>query len=255
LLLPLVGGYAFATIWDGSLYHASRESGHRLYFRAVFYAVIVFFCAGLIHIILFTASPHYQELLSFVAKIAHGDARLELWDKTAWYSVLVMSFAIGPVLALTLNFSRLPFLLNWKVPFTGYQPFLRWQAWLLKNAIKNNDFERLVYRSFRQSLPLLITLNSGKIYIGWAVRAPNPAAVRRFLRILPLISGYRNDEHRLKITTDYYSVLETVSEGEELGHLEIGDFEAVIPVDQIISAHLFDLQAYQKFLDQGANQK
>jgi len=36
LVLPLVGGYAFSTIWHPSLYHAARESGHRLYLRADF---------------------------------------------------------------------------------------------------------------------------------------------------------------------------------------------------------------------------
>lgn len=250
LLLPLIGGYALATIWDGSLYNASRESGHRLYFRALFYAVIVFICAGLIHIISFATSPKYHELLSFIATVTHGPETLEIWDKTARYSVFTMSFTLGPILGHTLNFSRLPFLLNRKVPWTEFQPFLWWQAYLLKNAIQNNDFERIVYRSFRKQLPLLITLQSGKIYIGWAVRAPNPVSVRKFLRILPLISGYRNSEHRLEITTDYYTVLETVSEGKQLDHLEIGDFEVVIPIDQIISAHLFDLLAHKTFLDQ-----
>ena len=58
-VLPLVGGYAFATIWTASLYRASRESGHRLYFRAVFYAVFLVVCAALLHVI-FLDIPIYQ---------------------------------------------------------------------------------------------------------------------------------------------------------------------------------------------------
>lgn len=66
LILPLVGGYVFSTVWAGSLNHSSRESGHRLYFRAVFYAAFLVTCAALLHLYLFAKSPFYQSALSFV---------------------------------------------------------------------------------------------------------------------------------------------------------------------------------------------
>ena len=80
--------------------------------------------------------------------------------------------------------------------------------------------------------------------------APNPVNERRAIRILPLVSGYRDqDTHEFYITTDYLGVLGVVDDDENpyLDHLELEDFEVVIPTDQICSCHLFDLEAFEHF--------
>jgi hypothetical protein len=50
---------------------------------------------------------------------------------------------------------------------------------------------------------------------------------------------------------DYLEVFEKLVDGEhdDLFHLELDDFEVVIPTDQISSSHLFDLNAYEHFIE------
>lgn len=132
------------------------------------------------------------------------------------------------------------------------RPFERWERYLLNHAIANNDFEKLIADSFYKRIPVLFTLSSRKIYIGWAVGAPNPSAERKSVRILPALSGYRDSEnHQLQITTNYYDILSKV-EGEDsdspLNHVSKKELEVVIPVDQIVASHLFDISIYLEFV-------
>ena len=245
--MPLVGGYVFAVIWNGSLYHASRESGHRLYFRAIFYGAFLLGCALLIHALLLHYSDWYPLLHDYSNSILTAKGATTWWHTASWPLVAILSFLLGPILGQTLNLPTAASLLNLQIPGTNKQPFMWWARKLLDHAIQNNDFEKLVLRSFDTNLPILLTLKTGQVYAGWAVRAPNPVQERKFLRILPLLSGYRdNHDRQVHFTTHYYDALHNSNEdSSDLSHLELQDFEAVIPLDQIINAHLFDLVAYE----------
>jgi len=251
LVLSLVGGYAFSTIWLVSLYHASRETGHRLYFRAAFYAFFLIAVSILIHIILFIDYEWYQALLRLLSELLNGDEKRKLiWSDAAVVSILFMSLGWGVIFGHILNIPKWPIFANFEIPYTHYRPFIAWQKFILKLAIKNNDFERLLYRGFTKNLPIMFTLNTGKLYVGWMVRAPNPVETRKAVRILPMLSGYRNkDTQKVKFTTDYYFILKKIENSEHLDHLVIGDFEIVLPSDQICASHLFDIEAYLHFTD------
>lgn len=244
LVLPLVGGYALSTIWEGSIYYAARESGHRLYFRAVFYGVFLIGCAALIHVYLFSNAPSYRAFVGILTDFFAngGSSTLEFRGQGSYTAILIQSFVLGPAFAYLLNLPKLLARLQ-------FSPCVWWQHFLLQQAIKNNDFELLILKSLDTSTPMLVSLNNGKIYVGWAVRAPNPIERRRAIRVLPLMSGYRDTDHRTIFTTDYLTLLDSIDTGEdqELNHLDRQDFEIVLPVDQIVSARLFDLTAYRKF--------
>ena len=67
VVLPLVGGYIFASRWIVTKYVVDREDGHRLYFRAAFYGVFLFAVALLIRLILqswFDSYPQIESVLS-----------------------------------------------------------------------------------------------------------------------------------------------------------------------------------------------
>jgi hypothetical protein len=259
-LLPLAGGYAFSTIWTASLYHASRESGHRLYLRAVFYAAILFIICSLLHIYFFSAFQTYRiEILGFIARTFHLNPELELFNQSSRYLITFSSVILGPIIGHILNIPKLSFLLN---PQTDslFSKIVRslqhWELFKLKHAIQNNDFEKLLIRAFLENMPILLTLDNNKVYVGWVVAAPNPIHTRRAVRILPLLSGYRDSEtHQVKFVTDYFEIFELISNGktEGLNHLSAADFEVVLPVDSIISSHLFDLLVYEHFQSQEKN--
>lgn len=256
LALPLVGGYIFSTVWAGSLFHASRESGHRLYFRAVFYAVFLLICAVLIHVYLFAESQRYPAVLSHARDVFWPGSPIPLWGDVSQAATLVLAFVLGPLLGHLLNFPRRRPFVWLRIPWTEFRPFEWWERHILNHSITNNDFEKLIADSFYKYIPVLFTLTSGKVYIGWAVGAPNPSAARKSVRILPALSGYRDsEEQRLQITTNYYDVLSKV-EGEgpdsPLNHVSKKELEVVIPVDQIVASHLFDISIYLEFVRNAA---
>lgn len=249
-LLPLVGGYAFSAIWSYTRYHTSRESGHKLYFRAAFYGLFLVICAFLIHVILFSKYINYRDLLSFFNE--QPSPNISIWGQEAKIAILIISAMLGPTLALLLNFPRIPYLQNFQIPIFDIKPFFQWEQFLLKLAIENNDFEKLILRSTEKSQPLLFTLSSGKVYVGWAVRAPNPVEKRSAVRILPMLSGYKDpNNHKIHFTTDY-EVIHKISNKElpQLEHVELEDIEIVLSSDEIVSSHLFDLELWQYFIDQ-----
>ena len=248
LVLPVVGGYAFSSIWIGSLYHSSRESGHRLYFRSIFYAAFLVICSACFHLIIFD-NHYYQAFLLLNRDILNIKGPVRLWSEEAGPAILIISFTCGPIMAHILN-------LDWmrKLPYLQ-KVSLYWREIILKYALKNNDFELLLFAAFKNERPVMFSLSSGKVYIGRLVRAPNPVEHRKAIRITPLLSGYRNSEnHTFSIVTDYYEIISQMEKSPEkrlphLKELSQQDFEIVFPSDSVSSAHLFDLDTYASFND------
>jgi hypothetical protein len=247
VVFALVGGYAFATIWTPSVYHAAREFGHRLYLRVVFYTVFLLLVSLCLHIILFVNCGIYLEFIKFIDTFIESNIGHQfIFSKSSKISILIFSFILGPLLGHLLNFPKWSFLINLHLPIIKTRPFFLCEQVLLENAIKNNDFEKLIARSVYDSFPILFTLVSGKVYVGWAVSAPNPVQERKFIRILPIISGYRDkDTQTVKFTTDYYPILSSIDNGNNQG-LSTEDFEVVIPSSQLSSCHLFDMTVYNE---------
>lgn len=270
-ILPIIGGYAFSISWYPSLYVSSRESGHRLYFRSIFYSVFLVICAVFLHMYLFSVYENYRDWLGFINTAHNFTVSKDIWSNASKGSIFLMSFVLGIFGGHILNlFSTL---LSYevkdliaKIPrkykifsylfyFFGFfyllfEIFSSWYAKLiLRNAIKNNDFEKLLFHALERDMPILFTLDSGKVYVGWMIRGPNPVEVRRAVRILPLLSGYRDkDTHEVNFTTSYENIFNViVDDSEDLNHLNIGDFEVVIPSDCLSACHLFDVHAYSHF--------
>lgn len=75
---------------------------------------------------------------------------------------------------------------------------------------------------------------------------PDPRSTAEELRLLPAVSGYRDEETlRLEFTTEYYPAYELINTDPALG-LEAADFEIVVPLDKLASVNLFLLD-----IDQG----
>jgi len=247
-ILTVVSGYAFSTTWTPSLYHSARESGHRLYLRSVFYAVFLLTVSLALHILLFTQCQPYLGLLEFIRTFYPIQNLTEnsIFSEDSKASIVIISFLLGPILGHILNFPRWSFLIDIKIPFSNIKPLFCYEKWLLRHAIKNNDFEKLIAHSVYTNLPILFTLDSGKVYVGWPVSAPNPTRERRSIRILPILSGYRQkDQHTVTFTTNYYSVL-----NNESNTASLDDFEIVIPTEHLTVCHAFDLELYNLHFQQ-----
>lgn len=276
LLLPLVGGYAFSVTWAESNYLAARETGHRLYFRSAFYAIFLLICSCFIHILLFLNIDWYQQHSPALSQSLNVIDFKSLLSNISLTSVMPISLVLGITLGHLLNFPLLfasPQYTNlqYKIYLNRLKSisvigwfiqalilvlrvldyFGTWYAVkLMKRVTRNNDFEELLVRAMSKTLPVMFTLESGKCFVGWIIAGINPVELRKEVRLLPMLSGYRDQAtHKENFTVNYHNVLTTVENADvnDLNHLEPSDFEIVIPYDRITSSHLFDPEAYIHF--------
>jgi len=117
-----------------------------------------------------------------------------------------------------------------------------------KRAIrrKGNELERVISGAFHESKVVSVTMISGKVYIGWVKELPTPS-ISKYIRVVPLISGYRNDKLEIEFTTHYMPVYaEVIMERQIPNLLDIGT-DVVIDIACISNMSFFDLQLYEKF--------
>lgn len=221
LLLPLIGGYVFITYWNPTRFNAKRYSGERLLIHAAL--------AGL----LFLAISYV-----FMQSVA-------AWrpDVYAWWHARVPFPHTGTSLLALLMAAFLWWPLNLS--------FCRRPKYVRRAIEEWNDYLEILLRDVAEdTTQFAVTLRNGKVYIGFALRPFDPAYERRYIVILPTISGYRHTEtHVLTFTTDYTAVYQQlIADNAKHAVDGFGDFEIIIPVAEIVSASRFDWDAYRKFV-------
>ena len=92
---------------------------------------------------------------------------------------------------------------------------------------------------------LMLTLRNGKVYVG-RVTSVAPKEERDLL-LLPSKSGFRDDQQRLILTTDYDETYLSIMEAEE-NYLDIiAEFGVVIPIPEILTANLYNADVHDKY--------
>jgi len=100
----------------------------------------------------------------------------------------------------------------------------------------------------RDTRPVLLTIKSGKVYVGSVTANFNPAYEVQSIEIMPILSGYRDPKDQtVTFTTDYFSLLTQIHDQDpnvtDQDRLDLG---TVIPVDEIRSVGIFSLPAYKR---------
>ncbi|HYZ85369.1 MAG TPA: hypothetical protein VE621_13245 [Bryobacteraceae bacterium] len=81
--------------------------------------------------------------------------------------------------------------------------------------------------------PLLVTLATRKVYVGYISEALYRKSKDPFFSLALLLSGYRDE-----------GTLEFRESINYIEHGDLGDFEITIPMSQVVSAHLFNIDRY-----------
>jgi hypothetical protein len=235
-LLSLLGGYFFAYLWKRTAYTIRRAEGHHLYFRAAFFGVLLFAIAlGLRQALLAFASGYKaldNSLVEYVKPVLKEEIGLgaaELRSRAEWVITSVYSLFLGSLSAWLLNL------------FTP-----RW--WALERSV--GALDRLLLAAQRAEMPVSLTLNTGKVYIGPVVSITDPDGIPA-VTILPVFSGHRDIEGRMVLTTDYDRVYADLERG---GASQLGlqgewksNFHLVIRADTIVTAGMFSPSVYARF--------
>ncbi|EGO7252983.1 hypothetical protein IU821_004699 [Salmonella enterica] len=118
----------------------------------------------------------------------------------------------------------------------------------IADAARNNPFEMMAIESAAMLTPLMVTMKSQKIYVGWAASPSLEYGRIEYLSVIPLLSGFRNKNTlEVKFTTNYrrhyreYGVVDNVS------RMRLDDFRVIIPASEIHNMSFFDFDAYLKF--------
>jgi hypothetical protein len=225
-LLSLLGGYYFSYLWRLTGYAIRRSEGHHLYFHAALFGIIFFIVAFILRMFLISISPSYEAidcaLVDYVRPILKEEpgvlefeqVRRAQWVLTAFYS-LVLGIACAGL-------------------FNIFTP----ERWALYRSV--SALEKLLMQAQRDDRPVSLTLNTGKVYIGMVLATPDPGLSPRVVTLLPMLSGHRDDQERLVLTTDY----ETIYKRRKDGMLQ---FKLTIPAEMIVTASLFNPAIYAEF--------
>ncbi len=102
--------------------------------------------------------------------------------------------------------------------------------------VKESPLDRIIFTAGVSTKPILITLNNGKVYVGFPniFAEPNEKAKpNQEVRLFPIYSGYRDKEtFQYKRTTDYTVIKEN------------DNIEIVIPQESIVSASYYDKKTF-----------
>lgn len=233
-VLTLIGGYAFVALWRVTAYATKRAEGQHLYLRSALAGAVLFALAFLIRLLALIYWPGYGADFD-AALVALIEPTLEN-PHTRMQTHLV----IAAIYSLPLGVA-LPFLLN-------LIPSRRWAY-----ARGLSDLDRLLQNAQRSDMPVSITLNTGKVYIGLVVRISDPDRPPPSIVLFPMLSGHRDAAGSLTITTDYEKVYDALDESPEkaasLGLPRIWEpnFYLVLRADQIVSATMFSPAVYSEF--------
>src|SRR5690606_29379305 len=109
--------------------------------------------------------------VGFVATLVSIDqSSTEIFGAPAQIVLLCQTILLAPLVGYTLNIPH---------SFGNVWIFRVWNNWVLYRAIMNNDFELLMLRSVQRDRPVMFTMEDGKVYVGWVIRAPNPVESRK----------------------------------------------------------------------------
>ena len=237
-LICLAAGFYAGSKWKVSKVYISKDPGHPLYFLsaliAVFLVVFAFATNEIISqlAVYKLAGDFAAHLLKPLVKPDELGRLTQLSIMTGW--VVLASFVV-------------PRLLNW--PLNSNPALLDQVA---EKYGEREAIDDLVRDALRLQIPLAVTLDDSKVYIGFPISGePFGMASKRWFRLRPMLSGYRDEMRVLQLTTDYQAVISAMSGVDGDDSTAERAFDVVVPFDRMISAHPFDLESYSNYFTGG----
>lgn len=247
LLLPLLGGFVFTRNWVHSRYYALRSDGHVLLFYAATAGAVFLLIAAFITCLLGPICTGIDHNWHVMSPFEHsGKAMLAFFlGATIWYP------------------------LNW---------FADDETAIDRVILRRQDSLELLLRTAMGEGKLVsLSVKNGKVYVGYVISTINPAFPMETLSLIPMMSGYRDeDTKKLVLTTQYTDAFAQIEQeierrvieeartyqvtGKELENwiqdetdTELENFKIVIPVQEIQSANIFKIDTYNRYFREQAD--
>lgn len=231
LLIPIITGYFILTNSSFFKYNSQRTTRSRILFESLTIGLFTIGVGFLIRTCIDLYCPKINNFLfEYLSKVPI--------EKPMYFWTFLLScfICISVFIILELIIFR----------FYSNRDAIAWAV--NKNG---NELERLVKDSVLSGTTIQVTLSSGKVYIGFCEETPIPQKTN-YLTISPILSGYRDAQKKLIITTDYFKVVEDFikkiekDEGVLLDEITLNT-DIVIKQDEIISAGIYEQDIFDMF--------
>ncbi len=218
LVLPLAAGYYILTRSYRFKFRTQRLDRNSLFFETVICAVFILLGAFLLK------SFVYDQF--FTNNFKDSFKELNPLKTTPLSGMVGVSFLLVVLITYVSNF-----LLNREQEIHG--------------AIKaiGNEFELIVSKAIKEEKLILLSLKNDKFYIGWVKEIPIPSQ-SNYLRIIPVFSGYRDKEKRLKFTSQYIEAYSLLIQDGKGSNFEDFNSDVVMPISEIITISFYDQEIY-----------
>ena len=229
IFIVLLAGFLFLRVFPPTRYVSQRWSGPRLVFGAG--------TAGAFLLIVSRIVGYYLPSWVWIE-------RSELWlqgiagQAVPYLGTMVGTLALSLILALA-----------------GGLIIGTTRATLTTNRWFGNSFLRLLTEQFGTKRMVAVTLSNGKVYVGLIVELPTLDPNEQYLKMLPALSGYRDEEGGINFTTNYYDtvLVDIGKKGTILESYREEDFQIVIRMDTVETLRVFDPEIYDEyFREKGA---
>lgn len=215
-LLPLLAGFVVSTTLPFLKYAANREDGYRLLLRSTITGFILFLIShvlisygnGFLVLLEGVGLGSVAELMRFAWRIFTEPFRSSIAgaEMAVTDTGIMTVFVAGALVVGSLVLDRA-------------FPSLRLSYERRALVRYGGPLEQLLSDAMAHGKPVIVTLKSRKVYVGFVEGLPHAdPASRRYLKILPAFSGYRDlDSLRLSITQDYRPFLQAINKISSAG--------------------------------------
>ena len=205
--VPLIGGYLFLSLCHRFRFVLRRKSGYHLLFQCAVAGAILL--VATVSILEALPDAWHTRLKSLVSDYVQDDSTAP---------ALLLTLIAGPLTAWVVNL---------------FYDTVR--ASMHAVEVTNDAMEQLLVDAllYKDEHLVEITLTGGKVYVGWVLGAAG-IVNRRYIELLPLLSGYRSSDTRsISYTYNYAGVLQRLTPGDDAGQIRVvvslGDVEIARP--------------------------
>lgn len=226
-VLPLLSGYYFLSRYIYKKYKYERLEPQRLIFDSFIAGTFLFLITYIVRIAVSFLFPKViPTMYDFLYRLPIKENHL-LWT---------FIFNFVAVISVTK-------ILNYVYKKNNY---FSWRKPVEKAVDAFGDeLEQLFKQTAENENLIQVTLKNNKVYVGFVEYIPPPKE-SNYLKIIPVISGFRSDKtKKIKFTTDYYNaILLYQSEEEKYSTFQM---DITLKQDEILSANVFDFEVYKEF--------
>lgn len=226
-IFPLLSGFYFLIKYKYNTYKYQRLDSQILIFHSILYGIFIFLGVYSIRIILSLIFPTLiPTIYSFLYKLPIREQDL-LWSSLFCFIITFLAVEL-------LNY------INEK------NEYFCWRKPVAKAIDEIGDeVEQLFKQSFVDKLFIQVTLKNNKVYVGFADTILPPKETN-YLKIVPLISGYRKSETKeVEFTTEYFEALDFYEKNPS--KYNSFDMDVIVMQDEILTAQIFDWDIFRLF--------